>query len=456
MEQLGRAARRAGREVARLDQRDRQAAGGRVERGAGAGDAAADDDDVERVRRPGAARRPRGRPRPVGTRPRPSGSRALSTNATLLQWPTVVAAIDQGTTSTRCILFDHDARIVAVEQVEHAQILPRRGWVEHDPIEIWTNTRRVLAGALGARRADGARRRRDRHHQPARDDRRVGPRDRRAGRHRRSSGRTPARRRSATSSAAGRRRRPLPRAHRAAAGHLLRRAEGALDPRQRRRRACAGRGGELAFGTIDTLAALEPHRRRDGGVHVTDATNASRTLLMDLDTLEWVPEIADEMGIPLAMLPRDPLVVRGVRRRSRERGRWPACRSPASSATSRRRRSGRPASSPARPRTPTAPATSCCSTPAPRRCSASNGLLTTVCYALPDSRPVYALEGSIAVTGSLVQWLRDNLGLIGRRAEIEALAAHRRRQRRRLLRAGVLRPVRAVLAPRRARRASSG
>ena len=189
----------------------------------------------------------------------------------------------------------------------------------------------------------------------------------------------------------------------------------------------------------------------DGGIHITDVTNASRTMLMDLATLQWDDDIAGEMGIPMSMLPqiRSSSEVYGVGRAAGIAG---GCADRRRSwATSRPRRSGRPASTREPARTPTAPATSSCSTPAPNGVVSKNGLLTTVCYRIGEQPPVYALEGSIAVTGSLVQWLRDNLGLIGSAAEVETLAASGRGQRRRLLRAGLLRAVRPLLAQRRPR-----
>ena len=237
--------------------------------------------------------------------------------------------IDQGTTSTRCILFDHDAQIVAVEQVEHRQLLPQPGWVEHDAAEIWTNTRRVIGGAL-ARAELQARRRRGRSASPTSARRRWSGTARPASRSaRRSSGRTPARRPicdelGALDGGAERYR----DADRTAAGHLLRRAEGALAARQRRRRAGARRQGELAFGTIDSWLVWNLTGGVDGGLHVTDATNA-------------VAHHADGSGHPAVGrrdrrrdgraagdAARDPLVLGGVREGARAAARWPACRSP--------------------------------------------------------------------------------------------------------------------------------
>jgi glycerol kinase len=204
----------------------------------------------------------------------------------------VVAAIDQGTTSTRCILFDHDARIVAVEQLEHDQHLPRRGWVEHDAAQIWANTRTVMGGALAKAECTSE------------DVAAIGITNQRETTvvWDRTTGepiapaivwqdtRTQAICDELAAAGDGvdrfRARVGLPLATYFAgpkARWLLDHVDGA------RRRA---ENGELAFGTIDTWLLWNLTGGLDGGVHVTDATNASRTMLMDLDTLEWVPEIA--------------------------------------------------------------------------------------------------------------------------------------------------------------------
>ena len=147
-------------------------------------------------------------------------------------------------------------------------------------------------------------------------------------------------------------------------------------------------------------------------------------MLMDLEYLQWDDELLGFFGIPRSMLPEirpssDPRLyghtapgARGTAR-SRSAGR---------SATSTPRPSARSASRPATPRTPTAPATSCSSTPARSWSASQHGLLTTVAYQLGDAKPVYALEGSIAVTGSAVQWLRDQLGLIRSSEDVETFA----------------------------------
>ena len=266
----------------------------------------------------------------------------------------------------------------------------------------------------------------------------------------RSSGRTPAPTNCARNSPATRVR-AATAAHRAAAVHLLLRPEGPLDPRQRRRCPRARRGRRALLRHDGQLDAVEPHRRRDGGARdrrhqrVPHHADGSRTL-------DWDEQICADSGIPMSMLPRDPQLLGGVRRRSA---------SAASLAgVPDRGHPRRPAGRHVRAGLPVAPGEAkntygtgnflllnTGTTPV----LSEHGLLTTVCYQIGDAPAVYALEGSVAVTGSLVQWLRDNLGIISSAKEIEDAGASRRRQRRRLLRAGVLRAVRAALATRRPR-----
>ena len=245
--------------------------------------------------------------------------------------------------------------------------------------------------------------------------------------------------------------RVLPVPHGPAAFELLQQPEDPLDSRPRSPGARAlAESGDALFGNIDTFLVWHLTGGPDGGLHVTDVTNASRTQLMNLDTLDWDAELLAAFEIPRAMLPLDPLEQRAVWHGdapSRSR----VCRSPASSATSRRRSSARPASAPARPRTRTVPAASCCSTPASRRSAPPSGLLTTVAYRMGTEPARYALEGSIAVTGRAravgARQPRADPAQLGDRSA----GAHRAGQRRRLLRAGLLRALRAPLERRRPR-----
>ena len=332
-----------------------------------------------------------------------------------------VAALDQGTTSTRCILFDAAGQPVAVDQLEHRQVLPRPGWVEHDPVEIWENTRRVVAGALaradvdpGQLAAVGLTNQRETtvvwerstgrpvHNAIVWQDtrtqaicERLGALGGGADRYRAKTG--------------------LPLATYFAGpkiAWILDEVDGA--------RAAAERG-ELLAGTIDTWLMWNATGGPDGGVHVTDVTNASRTLLMDLDTLAWDEDIAAEMGVPLAMLPR-------IEASSRVFG--PARASgvmvgvPVAGVLGDQQAAtfGQACFEPGTAKNTYGTGNFLLLNTGTRRVRSDHGLLETVCYRLGDDDPVYALEGSIAVTGSLVQWLRDNLGLIGSASEVEPLA----------------------------------
>ena len=263
-----------------------------------------------------------------------------------------------GHTSTRCMLFDHDAQWSPVEQVEHRQIFPRPGWVEHDATEIWSNTRAVIAGAIARAELQRQRHRRGRHHQSARDDGGLGPPHRHAGRsgHRVAGHPTQAICDELGAAAAGVERFRSRSAFRSRPTSPAPRCVGCSTTSTVP--AAARERGELAFGTIDSWLLWNLTGGVDGGVHATDPTNASRTMLMDLDTLGWDEGIAEEMGIPRRNVCRHPHVIRDYGH-VRNPARSPGCRSAASSATSRLRPSGRPACSPARRRTPTAPATSC-------------------------------------------------------------------------------------------------
>ena len=366
-----------------------------------------------------------------------------------------VGAVDQGTTSTRFMIFDHDGNEVGRHQLEHEQILPQAGWVEHDPVEIWERTSSVIQTALRHGRARRRRPRRARHHQPARDHRGVGPahrppvlqRDRLAG-HPHRPHRLRARPR--------RPRRRDPPQGRAAAGDLLLRRQDPVDPGERRRRARGGRARATRSSATPTRWLLwNLTGGADGGVHVTDVDQRQPHHADEPGDPRLGRRAAGVLRHPARDAARDPAVVatRTATARPWRTARSAArCRSPATSATSRRPPSARSASRPARPRTPTAPATSCCSTPAPSWSAREHGLLTTVCYQFGDDaaglRPGgldrgHRLGGAVAA--------RPARHHLRRRGERGAGPAGRG-QRRRLLRAGVLRAVRAVLALRRPRR----
>ncbi|GGM84428.1 glycerol kinase [Lentzea pudingi] len=329
-----------------------------------------------------------------------------------------VAAIDQGTTSTRCMIFDHSGRVVSVDQKEHEQIFPKAGWVEHDPKEVWQNTRQVAAGALA--KADlstsdiaavGITNQRetalvwDRNTgepvynaivwQDTRTDKIVQELGALGGgqeRYRAKVG--------------------LPLATYFSGPKvrwILDNVEGAREKAE---------AGDLLFGNMDTWVLWNMTGGVDGGVHVTDPTNASRTMLMDLDTLQWDSSIASDMGIPMSMLPeiRSSSEVYG---QVRERGALAGVPIAGILGDQQAATFGQACLSPGEAKNTYGTGNFMLLNTGTEKVMSENGLLTTVCYKIGEAPQVYALEGSIAVTGSLVQWLRDNLGMIGSAAEIE-------------------------------------
>ena len=337
-----------------------------------------------------------------------------------------VLAIDQGTTSSRAILFDHDGAIVAVDQKEHAQILPRAGWVEHDAAEIWRNTRDVIGGVLADaevnRHAIAAVGITNQRESVVVWDRATGEpvhnvivwQDTRT---QRICDRLAA---AAPGAGAPDYDRYKDRVGLGLATYfagpkiawILENVEGA------RRRAEAG---ELLAGTMDTWILWNLTGGAHGGVHATDVTNASRTLLMNIDTLDWNEEICADMGIPVSMLPdiRPSACVFGHGRKN-----GLLVDTPISGILGDQQAATFGQACFEVGQAKNTYGTGCFmlmntgTTPVRSR----NGLLTTVCYQIEGSPPVYALEGSIAVAGSLVQWLRDNLGIISQSHEVEELA----------------------------------
>jgi len=325
-----------------------------------------------------------------------------------------VAAIDQGTTSTRCMIFDHAGKVISLAQKEHEQIYPRPGWVEHNPMEIWARTQEVIAGAL------------QKANLTAKDIAAVGVTNQRE---------TTV----VWDKATGQ---PV---YNAIVWQDTRTADIcnklAKDGGQNRFRRKVGlplatyfsgpkikwildnvpgakaraKKGELLFGNIDTWVIWN----LTGGAHVTDVSNASRTMLMNLKTLDWDDEILKVMGVPSAMLP-------SIKASSEVYG------------EARGALSGVPVAGDlgdqqaalfgqtcfALGEAKNTYGTGCFmllntgSTPV----QSKNGLLTTLGYKIGSEKAVYALEGSIAITGALVQWLRDNLGLIEKSADVETLA----------------------------------
>jgi glycerol kinase len=329
-----------------------------------------------------------------------------------------VGAIDQGTTSSRFILFDRDGRIVAVDRREHEQITPRAGWVEHDAREIWQRTGEAIDGALAgagvraeAVEAIGIANQRETtvvwdresgapiHNaivwQDTRTDRLVRELAGDAGVNRL------------------RERVGLPLSTYFSGPKVAWLLEHVAGARERAQR------GELAFGTIDTWLLWNLTGGSSGGVHATDVTNASRTMLMDLERLDWHEPSLELMGIPRAMLPE-------IRSSSERYGE--------ASVTAL---AGRPVAAMLGDQQAALFGQTCFAAGEAKntygtgsflllntgeRIVRSERLLTSVGYRLGDAPPAYVLEGSIAVTGALVQWLRDRLRLIDSAAEVEALA----------------------------------
>jgi glycerol kinase len=331
---------------------------------------------------------------------------------------TYVAALDQGTTSSRCVIFDRRGQVVAIDQQDHEQIYPRPGWVEHDPVEIRDRVQRVIAGALsraGCSAADlaavGVANQRE---TTIVWDRRTGRpvcnaivwQDTRTADICRDLARDGGQDR-------WRDRTGLPLATYFSGPKLawiLDHVDGA------RRRAEAG---ELLFGTVDTWLIWNLTGGGDGGLHVTDATNASRTLLMDLATLDWDDEILHLMRIPRAMLPE-------IRASSDRYGRATGVLAGVTVAgvlgDQQAALFGQACFAPGDAKNTYGTGCFLLLNTGARPVASASGLLTTVAYRLADQPPVYCLEGSVAIAGALVQWLRDNLGLIETAADVEALA----------------------------------
>ena len=334
--------------------------------------------------------------------------------------PEYVLAIDQGTTSSRAIIFNRAAEIVSSGQLEHEQIFPRAGWVEHDAQQIWNNVREAVGIAL------------TRANLTATDIAAVGITNQREttlvwNRHtgvpvanaivwqdtrtqrlcEQLGGEIGADRYKAIVG--------LPLATYFAGPKvrwILDNVDGAR---------AAAEAGDLLFGTIDTWLLWNLTGGVDGGIHVTDVTNASRTMLMDLDTLQWREDIAADMQIPLSMLPaiRSSSEVYGD---GREHGMLPGVPISGILGDQQAATFGQACFTEGMAKNTYGTGNFLLLNTGTRRVDSKNGLLSTVCYKIGDAPAVYALEGSIAVTGSLVQWLRDNLGMFSDAPDVERLA----------------------------------
>ncbi len=253
-----------------------------------------------------------------------------------------ILALDQGTTSSRAIVFDASGAILGSAQQEFRQIFPQPGWVEHDATEIWATQCGRHARGAGQGGHDGARCRRHRHYQSARDDGRLGPRERASRSPTPSSGRTAAPRRSATSLRADGNSRIHRGQDRAGDRRLFLGHQAQMAPRSRARRACARGARRAGLRDDRCLARLAADRRR---THVTDASNASRTMLFNIHRGEWDDELLALFDIPRSHPARRRPPSSGVCAGKRCSTAF-ACRLPASPAISRRRCSARRAPTP--------------------------------------------------------------------------------------------------------------
>ncbi|ADG73470.1 glycerol kinase [Cellulomonas flavigena DSM 20109] len=335
---------------------------------------------------------------------------------------TYVMAIDQGTTSTRAMIFDHAGQVVSVGQKEHEQIFPRAGWVEHDAQEIWVNTREVVGMALGRASlthediaAVGITNQRE---TAVVWDRETGDPVYNAIVWQDTRTQKICDELAALGGGAERYkdRVGLPLATYFSGPKIrwiLDNVDGA------REKAEAGR---LAFGNTDSWVLWNMTGGTNGGIHVTDPTNASRTMLMNIDDLTWNEEIAGEMGIPVSMLPeiRSSSEVYGEDRKG---GLLPGVKIAGILGDQQAATFGQACFEVGQAKNTYGTGNFMLINTGTEPVASENGLLTTVAYKIGDRDTVYALEGSIAVTGSLVQWLRDNLGIISSAPEVERLAA---------------------------------
>jgi len=334
-----------------------------------------------------------------------------------------IGAIDQGTTSTRFMVFDHTGRAVARHQLEHEQILPQAGWVEHDPVEIYRRTCETIEGALSKANLT------------AQDLAAVGITNQRettvvwnpkTGEPLYNAivwqdTRTDRIMRQLETDGSGdtiRRKAGLPPAPYFSGGKIqwiLDNIGGA--------RAAAERG-EAVFGNIDTWLIWNLTGGANGGVHITDVTNASRTMLFNLKTLDWDDELLGLFNIPPRMLPTvrpssDSNFYGMTQRSGVFKGEVPLC---ADLGDQQAATVGQVCFAPGEAKNTYGTGNFMLLNTGAEIVPSHAGLLTTVCYQVSNSRPIYALEGSVAVTGSAVQWLRDQLGIIKHAGDIEALA----------------------------------
>jgi glycerol kinase len=334
-----------------------------------------------------------------------------------------VGAVDQGTTSTRFMIFDHGGNEIGRHQLEHDQILPKAGWVEHNPAEIWERTRAVIQTALTNANlsasdlaAVGITNQRETAlvwnkktgrpyynaivWQDTRTDRIASAldRDERGQTIRRKAGLPPA-----TYFSGGK------------IQWILENVDGVRE---------AAESGDAIFGNTDSWLLWNLTGGTDGGVHVTDPTNASRTMLMNLETLDWDDELLGFFGVPRSMLPTiKPSSNPDLYGMTRKDGPFGGEIALSGDLGDQQAATvGQVCFEPGKAKNTYGTGNFLLLNTGEELVRSQNGLLTTVCYQFGSNKPIYALEGSIAVTGSAVQWLRDQLGIISGAAQSESLA----------------------------------
>jgi glycerol kinase len=330
------------------------------------------------------------------------------------------AALDQGTTSTRCMIFDHGGEVVSVAQKEHEQIYPKPGWVEHDPKEIWARTQEVMDEALESAKATaddisglGITNQRETTvvwdkntgepvmnaivWQDTRTDKIVDELSRDGGQNR-------------FAEQVG-----LPLATYFSGPKvrwILDNVDGAKEKAE---------AGDLIFGNIDTWCIWNLTGGTDGGLHITDPTNASRTMLMDLRKLSWDDGIAGTIGVPTSMLP-EVKASSEVYGEVRSGGGFNGVKIAGDLGDQQAATFGQTCFDVGEAKNTYGTGNFLLLNTGTDAVTSKNGLLTTVGYKIGDNDAIYCLEGAIAITGALVQWLRDNLKMIKAAPEVEDLA----------------------------------
>jgi glycerol kinase len=330
------------------------------------------------------------------------------------------AALDQGTTSTRCMIFNHGGEVVSVAQKEHEQIYPKPGWVEHDPKEIWDRTQEVMNEALDAANASaddisglGITNQRETSvvwdkntgepvmnaivWQDTRTDKLVDELSRDGGQNR-------------FAEQVG-----LPLAT-YFSGPKVRWILDNVDGTQEKAEA-----GDLIFGNMDTWCIWNLTGGTSGGLHITDPTNASRTMLMDLRKLSWDDGIAGTIGVPTAMLP-EIKASSEVYGEVKCGGKFDGVKIAGDLGDQQAATFGQTCFDVGEAKNTYGTGNFLLLNTGTEAVASKNGLLTTVGYKIGDNDAVYCLEGAIAITGALVQWLRDNLKMIKAAPEVEDLA----------------------------------